>query len=261
MKMKTILLLVTACAASWLFASADDVRLSFSTPGVDTYRDGETAALDSEFYALVWTRAGATFAGLNADLTPVNPNDTQCFGAEPLAKNGRMTPWMITMKKADFLAGGYDKGTFATILLDTRTPQGTLAAQDTQGQPSLVESWRILTEVQVDASGNTIFVKDYTLGFGASAQTAVPEDALMNPPVITSITPSEGEIDVEVANTKSYLAYALVSSDSIENLQKSPSQEGCGMQGKPNGKLRFKASMGKSQQSRFFKIIRNGEGK
>ncbi|MBQ4198785.1 MAG: hypothetical protein II649_02765, partial [Kiritimatiellae bacterium] len=46
-------------------AGINDSLLGFSTVGPDKYADGKTV-MDGECYALVWTKDGATFGGIDA---------------------------------------------------------------------------------------------------------------------------------------------------------------------------------------------------
>ncbi len=109
-----------SCALCLAFASAfgaaNDVVLTFSTPGPDTYRDG-TAVLDGESYALVWTKAGCAFGGMTADGKLVSANDRLVLVAG-IAEGGRCptTVFEIDAAAADVYAGG----TFSLYLLDTR---------------------------------------------------------------------------------------------------------------------------------------------
>ena len=70
---KTMMMGMVLAGTLGAFASVDNVAITFSTPGSDTYRDGRTV-LDGECYALVWTPAGATFGGIAADGAAVSPS-------------------------------------------------------------------------------------------------------------------------------------------------------------------------------------------
>ena len=107
-----ILLFLPVC----LFAAANDVVLTFSTPGPDTYADG-TTVLDGESYALVWTKAGATFGGIAADGKLLSENDKIVLVAG-VAEGGKCPTTVFEIEAADFAA--YEGGSFALYLLDTR---------------------------------------------------------------------------------------------------------------------------------------------
>ena len=100
------------------FAGMDNILVTFSTPGPDAYADG-TLVLDGECYALVWTRSGSTFAGINADGTAVG-DDSKVVIAAPVAKNHRC-PSITYQIDSDYAAEkGYTNGTWGVYLLDTR---------------------------------------------------------------------------------------------------------------------------------------------
>lgn len=111
----TIALLLLLCPVC-LFAAANDVVLTFSTPGPDTYADG-TTVLDGESYALVWTKAGATFGGISADGKLLSANDKTVLVAG-VAEGGKCPTTVFEIEAADFEA--YEGGSFALYLLDTR---------------------------------------------------------------------------------------------------------------------------------------------
>ena len=64
-----------------------DKVLRFSTVGPDRYADG-SVVVDGECYALVWSPAGKTFSGFNADGTPVSSRDRVVL-AGALAQGGK----------------------------------------------------------------------------------------------------------------------------------------------------------------------------
>ena len=64
---KTTMMGLVLAGALGAFAGVDNVAITFSTPGPDTYKDGRQV-LDGECYALVWTPTGAAFGGIAADV-------------------------------------------------------------------------------------------------------------------------------------------------------------------------------------------------
>lgn len=100
------------------FANVDNKVILFSTPGPDTYKDG-TAVLDGEYYALVWTRAGKTFEGVDTCGNAVG-GDSRVLLKAPVAKGGRC-PLVQFQLNAGFCAkNGISSGTLAVYLLDSR---------------------------------------------------------------------------------------------------------------------------------------------
>ena len=57
-------LMLATMASLLLHAATDDTLLTFSTKGPDRYADG-TPVLEGEVYAVVWTRNGSDFAGVD----------------------------------------------------------------------------------------------------------------------------------------------------------------------------------------------------
>ena len=122
--MKKILMMLAMAATSAALAGQDNLLATFSTKGPDCYADG-TVVKDGESYALVWTKAGAAFAGITVTGEAVgdqNLNRVLCVA--PLAKGGRCPDVVVEVNKvvADLYAGA---GTFSLHLLDTRKADGT----------------------------------------------------------------------------------------------------------------------------------------
>ena len=115
-KIKFFILHASFFMAAALFAAENDTLIVFSTPGIDTYRDG-TTVLDNECYALVWTSAGATFEGLTGDGKCVSSND-HLVAVAPIAEKGRCPETVFEIDAG--LAKRFQGGTFALYLLDTR---------------------------------------------------------------------------------------------------------------------------------------------
>ena len=67
-------------------AAQNDLLISFSTKGPDTYADG-TTVMDGECYALVWIPEGASGAAIASDGTAAD--GAKIVLVAPIAKNGR----------------------------------------------------------------------------------------------------------------------------------------------------------------------------
>ena len=146
--MKKLMMAGVAGLAMASFAAVNDTLITFSTPGVDTYKDG-TAVLDGECYALVWSADGA-FEGVKADGTPVDAND-QVVLVAPVAKDGKCPElvYQVDAATAKALAGGQ----YAVYLLDTRrTVAGeTKVGLGDDGNLSLVTSYAAASDTGVTA--------------------------------------------------------------------------------------------------------------
>ena len=112
-------ILVSACAAlaaAAALAGMNNVVISFSTPGTDTYSDG-MAVRDGERYALVWTPSGSEFAGINSDGKAAG--DSKVVISAPIASGGRCPPVLFEVD-GDYVSANYPNGTWSVVLLDTR---------------------------------------------------------------------------------------------------------------------------------------------
>lgn len=98
------------------FASVDNVVISFSTQGPDTYADG-AAVLDGECYALVWTPTGAEFGGVGADGQAIAPSVVALRA--PVAAGGCCPPVKFEIDEA-YAKAKYPGGSWCVCLLDTR---------------------------------------------------------------------------------------------------------------------------------------------
>ena len=110
-----VLAMVATSATLPVLAGQDNLLATFSTKGPDCYADG-TVVKDGESYALVWTKAGAAFAGITVTGEAVgdqNLNRVLCVA--PLAKGGRCPDVVVEVNKvvADLYAGA---GTFSLHL-------------------------------------------------------------------------------------------------------------------------------------------------
>lgn len=165
--MKKLLMVMGCLAGAWIVSAAqNDVLITFSTPGTDTYADG-TTVLDGERYALVWTKDGETFGGLTAAARPVKSTDVVALFA-PVAKGGKcpVTAFQIDATYAQ----RYDGGTFALYLLDTRVRNASGAvtlAESVDGVPATVNA---VGRTAVTGVGNA----NLASGTGSALDAATP---------------------------------------------------------------------------------------
>ena len=124
MKKSMIAVFAGLMSAATFAAGYGDVILAFSTPGPDTYKDGTTAVVDGEYYAVVWTANGAEFAGIDANGKAIGESSKVVLKA-PLAKDGKC-PSVVFRLPADYEVDGVKigdmsaSGTWSVYLLDTR---------------------------------------------------------------------------------------------------------------------------------------------
>lgn len=132
---KLIMMVAGAMATVFAFAAEqNDVRVTFWSKGPDQYKDGSTV-VDGELYALVWTKAGASFAGFKADGSLVDDANSQVVAAGPWAKGGRCKPILHLVAAAQ--ASAFARGTYDLVFLDTRNADGTVSAPERDEEGSV----------------------------------------------------------------------------------------------------------------------------
>ena len=147
MKVKTFAFIaLCALGATRLWADASNLMISFSTVGPDKYANGSVVK-DGEWYVLTWSKG--VFAGFNADLTPVNPEDKVLLAA-PLAEGGRCSHTFFQLNPTLIQNGGH----YQVYLLDTRDGKGNPCKPGTDGLPKIVNGSNAAGgEVAKDVSG------------------------------------------------------------------------------------------------------------
>ena len=129
---KSVAVLFSVLSAA-AFAGMDNVVVTFSSVGPDTYKDG-TTVVDGESYALVWTPDGATFGGINVDGTAVSPSKVALTA--PVAKGGKCPRVMFQIDE-DYAKANFPGGSWGLYLLDTRvfaTDADGVVQKDAQGK-------------------------------------------------------------------------------------------------------------------------------
>ena len=205
--MKKLMTMIGAVGLAFAATAAiDDALLAFSTVGPDKYADG-TTVLDGECYALVWTKAGATFGGIAADGKPVAETDKVVLVA-PMAKDGHCPNVLFQIDSAtvDELADG----TYGVYLLDTRVTAAdgtTKPAGMKNGKLSLVNGYGLATEAtkvgDAIAGGATTAVEKGTGGQAVAAGAAAPKD--VQQPKITSIKIEGDYVKLTVQNLPGFM--------------------------------------------------------
>ena len=238
-----------------LNAGIEDTILRFSTPGPDHYAD-RRMVIDGECYALVWSPAGTTFSGFNADGTAVSPADRVVLAA-PLAKGGRCPDVIFQVPAATYaeLKGGE----WSVCLVDTRNARGVPLGVS-ENRPQRVNRWGVVKGGITFESANSSTTSSTRLRSAASATTRrgtmagvlseVPSDVAS--PTITSIDVADGKVSLEVSGTVPYLTYTLSSGESLEDMEKDASADL--VDGEIGGAIAIRAR--ETDGNRFFKVIR-----
>ena len=224
MRKHLISTIFSALAPLAILAATEDLPvdrlISFSSTGQDSYADG-TIVPDGECYALVWSPAGKTFSGFNADGTAASALDRVVL-AGPLALDGRCRDSLFQIPADTYQA--LEGGEWAVCLVDTRRANGVPAGVK-DGKPVRVNRWGIVnggvkiepatasklavapvagkTRSRVSASAST------ATGVRATNLSTVPANA--QSPTITAMDLSDGIVTLFVADTVPYLTYTIES--------------------------------------------------
>ena len=211
--MKKILVSAFAAAATAAaFAGMNDILISFSTPGPDTYSDG-TPVLDGERYALVWTPNGEDFEGINDDGTP--KGGSKIVASAPIAKDGRCPDYFFEIDEG-YAKANYPEGTWRVCLLDTRV----FKIQE-DGQPELDEagnrkvvskgSKNVVNGYGVVGQAAVVSSTDLSTGLGGVKGASETPSANTPAPEVKGITFDDDYVYVKISTTRPTLKYTLVS--------------------------------------------------
>ena len=254
--MKKIMFVFGAFALAFAATAELDTLITFSTKGPDTYRDGNTV-MDGECYALVWTKADSTFAGLNADGTCVDPVNNALVLVAPIATDKHCPPVMYVVKAND--AAQYVDGSYSIYLLDTRKATGEV---DADGKP--VYTIPALNGGKPAAINSYVAVKDdmsaqdgelASSSASASVQVTRPSETPTDAPKakITDIQVIGDNVYLTVANTVPYLQYNVAAGETPA------AQSGAVAQAPKNGEAEKVITLivPKKGDQGFFKVQRN----
>ena len=203
--MKNILMTILAAVAIPAMAGQDNILATFSTKGPDRYADG-TVVKDGECYALVWTKTGATFAGITVTGEAAGDQDlNRVLCVAPLAKDGRCREVVVEVNKvvADQYAGA---GTFSLHLLDTRKADGTPG-----GLEAGVNGYGTAQEFSLAAKSAADGVQAGVATNAALAATATILPASIPQPKIKSIEVKDGVVRLTVERTSRLMRYGVSS--------------------------------------------------
>ena len=136
---KSVIAVFAGLVSAAAFAGMNNVLVTFSTVGPDRYADGSQVC-EGEYYALVWTPDGSTFAGINADGSPVG--NSKIAVKAPVATKDGNCPYITFQIDEQYAADNFPGGTWGVYLLDTRkfvTDDNGVIQKGADGNP-IVES-------------------------------------------------------------------------------------------------------------------------
>ena len=193
------------------FAGVDNVVVTFSTQGPDKYADG-TKVCDGEVYALVWTKVGATFGGIDANGAAADANSKVLLRA-PVAKDGHCPLVQFQIDEDFWTKEGLANGSLAVYLLDTRKFKtdangiiGTEVASVGLGS-GLVNGYGRVVD-QIASETNRISSVGVMTATGTGTQSLAPADA-MNP-VIRDMKIIGENVYIYVSGTSPAMSYVTL---------------------------------------------------
>lgn len=233
---------IFSCQVSGLFAAANDVVLTFSTVGPDTYADG-TTVLDGESYALIWTKTGETFGGIAADGQLIGEHDKFVLAAG-IAKDGKCPTMVFEIEAADYAA--YEGGSFALYLLDTRI-------KDEEGNVSVagansiaIFAPGIVNAIGVASAANESSSSALSLSLASDAAVALNSVGILSKiemPTITALKIEDATVSLTVKDLSCAAEYFVVpgvTPNSFETALKVKPENGTFVFPKPKGSTFFK---------------------
>lgn len=252
---KMLVLAMGVLAGAVAFGGAqNDLRVTFSSKGPDVYKDGR-AVLDNEYYALVWTKSGSTFAGFAADGSLVDAEDGKVVVEGPWAKDGHCRFMSLQIPASE--AAAYAKGSFRLVLLDTRNADGASLAGATDGVPAAVNGFATVAETTSDADGYSSSMSS-SGAIKVETVSALPKDAPQ--PQITDLklisTPNGQMLKLKVKNTVPYLRYNVAGGETPQNVDVDHvATEGANGAATQDGEVELLVPA--TGSGAFFKVIRN----
>lgn len=240
---------VSAMMTVAAIAGVDNITLTFSTQGPDTY-DGKTVVQDGECYALCWTKAGSEFVGIAADGTAVDADNNAVVLVAPVAKDGHCPTVFFQIDSA--VASQYDGGEFEIYLLDTRVigkdgsyNVGGLASN---GKPVAINGFgKVATAA---AAKGAPAVAD---GDQAAIETASAAPANAPAPRIKAMKVIGGKVFLTVENTLPCLQYNVAGGETVQDISGKKAEAPAN--GKAGEDIILVAPV--ENGSAFFKVIRN----
>ena len=220
---KVVVSMLAVAFVGATFAAQNDLLISFSTKGPDTYADGSTV-IDGECYALVWTPNNVASATIAADGTA--SDGAQIVLVAPIAKNGKC-PNVVYRVNAKRVEMEFANGSWSVYLLDTRKysydEEGkqvvTLAGLKSDGAVKLVNATSKVGDATLSASAGDNVSLASAVATAADTGSSLPADVPQ--PTISGIEVKGGNVYVTVANAAPYLTYDLSTGDTPDAVTES----------------------------------------
>lgn len=263
--MKKISLLIGAMMMAMGVFAAEETALPsyviFSSTGPDKYADG-TPALEGEVYALVWVADGATFEGLKADGTVINPAVNKLVSAAAIATGGEDSHcppvmYLLTDGNVDLASSG----SFEVYLLDTRKASqqaGGTTRLEATGVGSDFDFAAInnysLAKADVKKGESILLTDEEAIAEAKAQSTVIPYEGEIPMPCIQSVQIEGARVTIKVTNTIPQILYGISAGDELTNMSKTNIVMGINGAVNPNDPLIF--DIPNAKENRFFKVIR-----
>lgn len=186
--MKKTIAALFAIVSAAVFAGANDLLISFSSPDGDTYADGKPV-LKGELYALVFTPAGE-----NAE-----PQTVFTFATK---EAGHCSPVVYVVSETNQLR--YASGTWSVYLLDTRNYEGD------PEKDVYVQDGDTIKENNTRAKVSNATIDD-SFGSADSSKTVAASSFVIPDPVIAGIEVKNAEVIITVKDVVPCIGYTLES--------------------------------------------------
>lgn len=242
---RLLLSVACLCVGGRLLAAvavgADALVLTVESAGPDCYADG-TVAVEDEYYALVAVDAGMPFAGFAADGRLVDGSSSRLLFTMRMARGGRCPKTNVAVDAAEIRTGER----LLLVLLDTR-------ATARSGAVFRIDGWAEAAEVQAAADSGFAALSGQSAG--EMIRSAVPPDAPQ--PRISSLRRDGAMVVLTVADTLNVLDYNVDAGTTPGRLDDS----GAAVRpvaGDPSGEIELRVPVGENDNSRFFRIVRDG---
>ncbi len=255
---KVVVSMLALAFAAATFAAQNDLLISFSTKGPDTYAD-DSIVMDGECYALVWTPDKVASAAIAADGTAVN--GAEIVLVAPVAKNGKC-PNVVYRIDAKRVESEFANGSWSVYLLDTRkysyakdgSSVVTLAGLKNDGSVKLVNATSIVGDAALKAASGDNVSLSASVATSAAIGTELPAD--VPKPTIAGIEVKGGNVYVTIENAVPYLAYDLTTGDTPDAVTESVDRP---CTGSDDGTVVLVAPA--KEGGAFFKVGRDEEGR
>ena len=250
-------LMLATMASLLLHAATDDTLLTFSTKGPDRYAAG-TPVLEGEVYAVVWTRNGSDFAGVDMNGRVVDAVNNAVIVALPRgrysAKCGGVRCPKTLFQLGAAVAKNYVGGRYALMLLDTRVSDGK-GGLVASGRMDQVKGWGLVEKSRVAPVSGGCASATGLEDVATAHASAVPAGEALPQPKITGIQVKDGYVYLTVKGTSDRLLYNVAAGDKPG--RRTTRHAAAPVQGHARADREITLVMPQAEGQNFFQVVRN----